>query len=145
MLLHENEGVLGCETPPIDPDDGEIRHLLPRLLHGKELVCLTEQGEVGPKDTAQEPHAIDDHLIINDPGQPPVLSLGVFGLKKNADGLLQRVKRLGFPAKTEARYRERTIFWVYAEQSSEDELLRLLEEAEFGDGISQIPTQCLPT
>jgi len=41
----------------IAPDvvaDGEIRHLLPRLLHGKELVCLTEQGEVGPEDAAQK-------------------------------------------------------------------------------------------
>jgi hypothetical protein len=88
---------------------------------------------------------IDDHFIVNDPDRPNLLSLGVFGLKKNADGLLARVRKLGFPAKTEARYRERTIFWVNAEQSSEEELMRLLEEVEFGDGISQIPTQCLPT
>jgi hypothetical protein len=88
---------------------------------------------------------VRDHIIVNHPDKPNLLSLGVFGLKKNADGLKARVQKLGFPAETEARYRERTIFWVYAEQSSEDELLRLLEEAEFGDGISQIPTQCLPT
>ena len=88
---------------------------------------------------------VRDHIIVNHPDQPNLLSLGVFGLKKNADGLKARVQKLGFPAKTEARYRERTIFWVYAEQSSEDELLHLLKEAEFGDGISQIPTQCLPT
>ncbi len=86
-----------------------------------------------------------DHIIINQPDRPNLLSLGVFGLKKNADGLKTRVQRLGFPAQSEARYRERTIFWVYAVQSSEDELLRLLQEAEFSDGISQIPTQCLPT
>ena len=88
---------------------------------------------------------VRDHFIINRQDQPNLLSLGVFGLKKNADGLKARVQRLGFPAESEARYRERTIFWVYAEQSSEDELLHLLKEAEFGDGISQIPTQCLPT
>ncbi|MCP4471440.1 MAG: hypothetical protein GY815_12300 [Gammaproteobacteria bacterium] len=86
-----------------------------------------------------------DHIIVNRPDQKNLLSLGVFGLKKNADGLKAQVRKLGFPANTEARYRERTIFWVYAEQSSEDELLRLLEEAEFADGISQIPTQCLPS
>ncbi|MCP4301522.1 MAG: hypothetical protein GY783_13125 [Gammaproteobacteria bacterium] len=86
-----------------------------------------------------------DHIIINHPDQPNLLSLGVFGLKKNADRHTARVQKLGFAAQAEARYRERTIFWVYAEQSSEDELLRLLKEAEFGDGISQIPTQCLPT
>ena len=88
---------------------------------------------------------VRDHIIINHPDKSNLLSLGVFGLKKNADGLKARVQKLGFPAESEARYRERTIFWVYAEQSSEDELKRLLEEAEFGAGISQIPTQCLPT
>jgi hypothetical protein len=86
-----------------------------------------------------------DHIIVSDPGRFNLLSLGVFGLKKNADRLKYRVQRLGFPAKTEARYRERTIYWVYAEQSSEDELKRLLKAAEFDDGISQIPTQCLPS
>ena len=86
-----------------------------------------------------------DHIIINEPGQSNLLSLGVFGLKKNADRLSSRVRKLGFPVKTEARYRERTIYWVNAEQSSEDELMRLLKQAEFDDGISQTPTQCLPT
>jgi acyl CoA:acetate/3-ketoacid CoA transferase alpha subunit len=98
----------------------------------KTADALSEQG-------------IRDHIIINNPDKSNLLSLGVFGLKKNADGLKARVEKLGFRADTEPRYRERTIFWVYAEQSSEDELLRLLEEAEFNDGISQIPTQCLPT
>jgi len=86
-----------------------------------------------------------DHIIINQPDRSNLLSLGVFGLKKNADRLVYRVQRLGFPAKTEARYRERTIYWIYAEQSSEDELMRLLKSAEFDDGISQTPTQCLPS
>ena len=86
-----------------------------------------------------------DHIIISEPGQSNLLSLGVFGLKKNADRLSSRVRQLGFPAKTEARYRERTIYWVNAEQSSEDELMRLLKQAEFDNGISQTPTQCLPT
>ena len=88
---------------------------------------------------------IRDHIIVSEPDRPNLLSLGVFGLKKNAEGLRARVQKMGFPAETEARYRERTIYWVYAEQSSEDELLRLLGEAEFDDGISQIPTQCLPS
>lgn len=88
---------------------------------------------------------VRDHIIVNEPDRPNLLSLGVFGLKKNAERLRARVEKMGFPAKTEARYRERTIYWVYAEQSSEDELLRLLGEVEFDDGISQIPTQCLPS
>lgn len=89
---------------------------------------------------------IRDHIIINETGRPQHrLSLGVFGLKKNADRLQQRAQKLGFKAETEARYRERTIYWVYAEQSSEAELMRLLRAPEFEDGISQIPTQCLPS
>lgn len=86
---------------------------------------------------------IRDHIIVNHPDQPHLLSLGVFGLKKNADRLRGRVVKLGFPAESEARYRERTIFWLYVEQSSETELLHLLVDDEFDSGISQIPTQCL--
>ena len=88
---------------------------------------------------------LSDHIFFDDPGQTNMLSLGVFGLKKNADRHVARVQKLGFPAKTEPRYRERTIYWIYAEQSSEDELMRLLKDVEFDDGISQTPTQCLPT
>jgi hypothetical protein len=88
---------------------------------------------------------ISEHIIVDKPEEKNVLSLGVFGLKRNADRLKQRVEKLGFDVKTEARYRERTIYWLYGEQSSEQDVQRLLGEAEAGDGISQIPTQCLPT
>jgi hypothetical protein len=88
---------------------------------------------------------IRDHIIVNQPEQPNLLSLGVFGLKKNADRLKTRVARLGLPVESEARYRERTIYWLYVEQSSETELLQLLVDDEFDSGISQIPTVCLPS
>lgn len=88
---------------------------------------------------------IRDHIIINNTDRKNLLSLGVFGLKKNADGLKTRVEKLKFKVETEARYRERTIYWLYGEQSSEDELLQLLDNREFDTGISQIPTQCLPS
>ncbi|MBT8437843.1 MAG: hypothetical protein KJP11_10755 [Gammaproteobacteria bacterium] len=88
---------------------------------------------------------IRDHIIVNNPDNPYILSLGVFGLKKNADRHATRVKKLGFNAETEARYRERTIFWLYAEQSSETEYLLLLDDADYDTGINQIPTECLPT
>ena len=88
---------------------------------------------------------IRDHIIVNNPENPNLLSLGVFGLKKNADKLRDRVVKLGFRAKSEARYRERTIYWLYAEQSSEAEYLQLLDDADFDTGISQTPTECLPT
>ncbi|MGD2171894.1 MAG: hypothetical protein PVF80_07310 [Gammaproteobacteria bacterium] len=88
---------------------------------------------------------ITDHIIVDKPGEDNVLSLGVFGLKRNADRLKNRVEKLGFDVRTEARYRERTIYWLYGEQSSEAQVQKLLGEAEAGDGISQIPTRCLPT
>ena len=90
-------------------------------------------------------NGIRDHIIVNNPENPNILSLGVFGLKKNADRLRDRIAKLKFSVKTEARYRERTIFWLYAEQSSESEYLQLLDDADFDTGISQIATQCLPT
>jgi len=88
---------------------------------------------------------INDHIIVDKADEKNVLSLGVFGLKRNADRLKERVERMNFNVKTEARYRERTIFWLYGEQSSEQQMQRLLGETEASDGISQIPTQCLPT
>ncbi len=87
---------------------------------------------------------ITDHIIVNNPDNPNILSLGVFGLKRNADRLKARVEKMDFDVQTEPRYRERTIFWLYAEQSSEDDLLELLDSDDNSSGISQIPTQCLP-
>ena len=113
-------------------------------------VMIYVGGHITREDAVKTANAlaangIRDHIIVNNTEKTNILSLGVFGLKKNADRLRARVENLGFKVETEARYRERTIFWLYAEQSSEDEMLRLLGDAEFDAGISQIPTQCLPT
>lgn len=93
--------------------------------------ALTEQG-------------IKDHIIVSTPEKPNIVSLGVFGLKRNANRLKARVEQLKFDVGTEARYRERTIYWLYGEQSRETGIVRLLEADDFDIGISQIPTQCLP-
>ncbi len=90
-------------------------------------------------------NGITDHIIVSNPERPNILSLGVFGLKRNADRLRARVEKLGFKVETESRYRERTIYWLYAEQSSEADVLQLLEATDNENGISQIPTRCLPT
>ena len=68
----------------------------------------------------------------------------MFGLKRNADRLKEKVEKLKFNVETELRYRQRTIYWLYGEQSSEIETVRLLTDQDFDFGISQIPTQCLP-
>lgn len=89
-------------------------------------------------------HGIKDHIVVNRGDNPNILSLGVFGLKRNADRLKQRVEKLKFKVETEARYRQRTIYWLYGEQSSEIETVRQLNDDDYDTGISQIPTQCLP-
>ncbi len=85
---------------------------------------------------------IRDYQIINEPGKTNALSLGVFGLKKNADRQVARLKKLKYPVKTELRYRERTIYWVYNEQSNDSELVNLLDVDDADKGIGQIPQQC---
>ena len=87
-------------------------------------------------------HGIRDYIIVNEPGKSNALSLGVFGLKKNAERLTGKLRKLKYPVKTEARYRERTIYWLYHQQSNESDLEPLLSEQDRSKGISQIPRQC---
>lgn len=84
----------------------------------------------------------NDSLIINETGKPNTLSLGVFGLKKNADRLIAKLKKLKYPVKSEPRYRERTIYWVYNEQSNESNVYVLLDTKDEEKGIGQMPRQC---
>jgi hypothetical protein len=83
-----------------------------------------------------------DSLIVNESDKSNALSLGVFGLKKNADRLMARLKKLNYEVLSEPRYRERTIYWVYSEQSSENNLYILLDSDDEDKGIGQIPRQC---
>ncbi len=85
---------------------------------------------------------IRDYSIVNEPGKTNVLSLGVFGLKKNAERRSNQLKKLKYIVKTEARYRARTIYWLYYQQSNESDLQPLLSEQDRSNGISQIPRQC---
>ena len=83
-----------------------------------------------------------DSLIVNESDKSNALSLGVFGLKKNADRLMARLKKLNYEVLSEPRYRERTIYWVYSEQSNENNLYILLDSDDEDKGIGQIPRQC---
>ena len=83
-----------------------------------------------------------DSLIVNESDKSNALSLGVFGLKRNADRLISQLKKLNYEVKSEPRYRERTIYWVYNEQSNETNLYILLNADDEEKGIGQIPRQC---
>jgi len=85
---------------------------------------------------------ITDRFIINEEGKANVLSLGVFGLKKNAERLTARLKKLKYPAETELRYRDRTIYWLYYQLPNESDLPILLDDQDVANGIGQIPGQC---
>jgi hypothetical protein len=85
---------------------------------------------------------ITDRIIVNEDGKSNVLSLGVFGLKKNADRLTERLKSLKYPVETESRYRDRTIYWLYYQQSNESDLPVLLDDKDIAAGISQIAREC---
>ncbi len=127
--------------------DTELKSSLEKQYLGMMVYIDGHETRAQALQTANDLAAkgIRDHIILNEDERKNLLSLGVFGLKKNADRLRARVEKMKFPVKTEARYRERTIYWLYAEQDSEAEMLRLIDDSENEDGISQIPTQCLPT
>lgn len=56
-------------------NEGEIHHLLLYYLHSKELVCLAEQGKVGPQVAAQESYPVNDDLVVVQYVKYRVLSL----------------------------------------------------------------------
>lgn len=85
---------------------------------------------------------INDYIIFDDADKTNALSLGVFGLKKNAERLLERVEKAGFEAQVEARYRNRTIYWLdYAELENES-LVLYIDNLKTSQGISRISRRC---
>ncbi len=102
----------------------------------------TRQAAINTAAVLEKRGFRDSRILLNEADKSHILSLGVFGLKKNADRLISRLKKYNYAAEFEPRYRERTIFWVYSEQSSESELHILLDTEDVGKGIGQIPRQC---
>lgn len=85
---------------------------------------------------------IADFLILDDGERNNIVSLGVFSLKKNAERQHERVKKLGYPVHSEARYREKTIYWLdYSEDSKKnaESLIQRLSE-EFS--VSRLSRDC---
>ena len=102
----------------------------------------TRQAAIATAADLAEKGFRDSRILLNEADRSHTLSLGVFGLKKNADRLISRLKKYKYAVKSEPRYRERTIFWVYSEQSSESELYIYLDSRDVDKGIGQIPRQC---
>ncbi len=102
----------------------------------------TRQAAIAAAADLAEKGFRDSRILLNEADRSHTLSLGVFGLKKNADRLISRLKKYKYAVKSEPRYRDRTIFWVYSEQSNASELFILLDTEDVDKGIGQIPRQC---
>jgi hypothetical protein len=85
---------------------------------------------------------VRDFIIVNEENKTNVISLGVYALKKNADRLKSRIEAMGYEVKTEARYRNQTIYWLDYSQEENENLSLLVEELRREYGISRISRQC---
>jgi hypothetical protein len=85
---------------------------------------------------------VKDYIIVSEPERQYVLSLGVFSLKKNAERRFNRIQRLGYDVKSEARYRSRTIYWLDYSESENENLTRFIDTLKVEKGISRISRQC---
>ena len=86
---------------------------------------------------------IDDYRLLDEPGKQHAISLGVFGQQQNAARIKDRVTAMNYPAKTEPRYRQRTVHWLHVEQKGAIQALQLLNPAELESGIRHVPGDCL--
>ncbi len=86
-------------------------------------------------------NGISDSFVLDLPGKPNVLSLGVFGQQKNANHLKARVEALNYRVKTDARYRQRTTFWLHNEQSG-GMPPKLFSAGDVEAGVRQISGDC---
>ena len=85
---------------------------------------------------------VREYIIVNEPGKTNALSLGVFGLKKNAEQHQRRISALGYRVQTEARYRNRTIYWLDYTQLESQNLNPLVDGLRQSLGVSRITRQC---
>ena len=122
----------------------ELKSSLEKEYLGVMVFISGHEDRQAAIDTAEKlaSQGIREYIIINEPGKSNTLSLGVFGLKKNAERRFAQLQELNYQVETEPRYRKRTIYWLYHEQSSEGDIQSLLSDDDEANGISQIPRQC---
>lgn len=123
---------------------GELKSSLQKEYLGVMVYIGSHKNREAAVRTARAlaKQGIRDNLIINEPGKPWALSLGVFGLKKNAERLIKKLEKLQYLVRSETRYRNRTIFWLYYQQSNENPIEPLLDADDIENGVSQIQSQC---
>ncbi len=85
---------------------------------------------------------ISDFLVLNEAGKRNALSLGVYGLRQNAELVKSRAESMNYAVKTEGRYREGRVFWLHGEQSGTRESLNLLSAEDTQAGVRYAPRAC---
>ncbi len=85
---------------------------------------------------------VKDYMLLNEPGKRHALSLGVYGLKKNAEKRIEALKKLNYNAKSEARYRKKTIYWLDYALNTQDERTQLSAQQMKSLNVSQIERNC---
>lgn len=122
-----------------------------RLSSSEEQVYIGDMVYIDGFETREAAHStgndlkargIKDYRVLNEPDKRNALSLGVFGLKSNADHLKAQVEAMDYSAKTEARYRQQVVFWLHNEQSAGSATINLLAASDMESGVRQIPSSC---
>jgi len=85
---------------------------------------------------------VKDYMLLNEPGKKHSLSLGVYGLKKNAEQRIKTLSKLNYDAKSEARYRKKTIYWLDYELEDTVEQTSLSAQEMKSLNVSQIQRNC---
>jgi len=85
---------------------------------------------------------VKDYMLLNEPGKKHSLSLGVYGLKKNAEQRIKTLAKLNYHAKSEARYRKKTIYWLDYELEDTVEQTSLSAKEMKSLNVSQIQRNC---
>lgn len=85
---------------------------------------------------------IRDYMIVTEEDKSNALSLGVFGLKKNADRRAQQITALGYDIKSEPRYRNRTIYWLDYNNQENELLADMIDRLKLERGVSRISRLC---
>lgn len=85
---------------------------------------------------------VKDYMLLNEAGKRHSLSLGVYGLKKNAEQRIKSLAKLNYQAQSEARYRKKTIYWLdYALTDAENQSQASAQQMN-NLNVSQIQRNC---
>lgn len=97
----------------------EENHYIGMLVYLPSLASRKEAVLVAKKLAAK---GVKDYMLLNEPGKQHSLSLGVYGLKKNAEQRIKTLAKLNYQAESEARYRLKTVYWLdYAYTASNNQ------------------------